>query len=203
MAASPQSAGGRVRASAVVVAVTVHGIVLTSIVWRIGAEPQPVEPPVMNVELYRRPLSHVLSLDDTRRPTPPTRQTAPVRHDLPAPVPAIGDPAALLPTPTAPPGAQATGLSRVLRGLVGCDHADLLGLTAEERERCREQLAARDAGAASSSRLNLDVRRAYGRDPTPYLIRKSKNGCKIAAAGDKAPSGDDGAAAGVGCALSF
>lgn len=90
----------------------------------------------------------------------------------------------------------------VLRGLLGCDHAALLGLTAEERRRCLDQLPG-EARQAVAPRLNLDLHGAFGRPAEPYLARKPSKGCKAAAAGDADPMGKVGATAGLKCAWSF
>ncbi len=52
-------------------------------------------------------------------------------------------------------------------------------------------------------RLNLDPRGQYAENPEPYLVRMPKNGCKVRAAGDAGPMGQQGVAAGVTCAWSF
>ncbi|RAK59849.1 hypothetical protein DJ021_08540 [Phenylobacterium hankyongense] len=90
----------------------------------------------------------------------------------------------------------------VLRGLLGCDHAALLGLTAEERRRCLDQPAPA-ARAPVAPKLNLDLRGTFGRPAEPYLARQPHDGCKAAAAGDADPMDKVGAAAGVKCAWSF
>ncbi len=94
-------------------------------------------------------------------------------------------------------------MRQALRGLMGCEHAALAGLTSEERERCRDRLGAEAGWAAGATRLNLDPRGAFASDSEPYLARKPKNGCKPRAAGDVGAMGEIGAAGGVACAWSF
>ncbi len=60
-----------------------------------------------------------------------------------------------------------------------------------------------DARGAEQLRLNLDPRGLYVANPTPYLNRKPKNGCKVMAGGDPGPAGQAGAAVGIGCGKSF
>jgi hypothetical protein len=96
-------------------------------------------------------------------------------------------------------------VQQVLRGLVGCSHADLSRLTPEERRRCQERQLA-EAGrlkGAGPSRLNFDLSGRYAENPEPYLQRRPKNGCKPRAGGHKVPSGNQGTAGGIACAWSF
>jgi hypothetical protein len=100
------------------------------------------------------------------------------------------------------PDGEASGVRKALRGMTGCNHADLLGLSPSERQACLDRLAKAPGG---QFRLNLDKRGEYAaaKNQEPYLARKAKNGCKIGAGGDVAPSGAQGVAGGVGCAWSF
>ncbi len=141
-----------------------------------------------------------------RRPT--GRIAGPARRGQPCPgrTSAPNAPPRTSARPTASPSrGRRGGVGRTLRGLLGCEHAALLALTAQERERCRDQLAAqgvREQGAAQP-RLNFDRRGDLTRNPEPYLQRKAKDGCKARAGGDVGAMGEIGAAAGVGCAWSF
>jgi hypothetical protein len=103
------------------------------------------------------------------------------------------------PSPTSPNDA----VRQALRGGLGCRHADLLGLTTEERRRCEERTTAQAPGPGPKLNLDRDGAFAAGRNPEPYLARKPKNGCKLRAAGDATPAGDQGPAAGIGCAWAF
>jgi hypothetical protein len=51
--------------------------------------------------------------------------------------------------------------------------------------------------------INLDPHGRYLSDPEPYLTRMPKNGCKVRAAGDAGPMGQQGVAAGISCGFSF
>ncbi|MGH6910517.1 MAG: hypothetical protein ACREEG_10045, partial [Phenylobacterium sp.] len=97
---------------------------------------------------------------------------------------------------------EAAGVRNALRGLGGCGHADLLALSPAERQACLDRLAKAPGGG--ELRLDLD-RRGYAAAKTqePYLQRKPKNGCKVGAGGSTTPSGLQGVAGGIGCALSF
>jgi hypothetical protein len=97
------------------------------------------------------------------------------------------------------------GVRRALRGRLGCERADLHGLTPDERRACearRMAETARGRGEAAP-KLDLDPRGAFARDDAPYLARKPKDGCKLMAGGRASPSGEDGPAAGIGCSFAF
>jgi hypothetical protein len=189
-----------------------HAAVFLALFWRFGSTPSLQSVPVMNVALVR--------LHSAERPRPklpsPARQAisrtrAAVTPDNPPDVP---------PRPFAPPlpdlapGPDANaGMRTVLRGLVGCEHATLARLSPAERQDCLDRLARRrTAELGKAPALNLDRRGDYAvQDPTPYLIRRPKDGCKPRAAGyvRPVPSGaasgfaKPGVAAGVDCAWSF
>ena len=89
-----------------------------------------------------------------------------------------------------------------LVGLLSFTSVLLLALSPAERQVCLDRLAKAPSGGPIA--LNLDRHGdAAGKDQEPYLARKPRNGCKIGAGGDTTPSGVQGVAAGVGCALSF
>jgi hypothetical protein len=89
-----------------------------------------------------------------------------------------------------------------LRGLLGCEHAAMLKLSPEERERCEERMAHAGPGEGPA-RLNLDRRGDFGRNPETYLQRRPTKGCKARAAGDASVMGQEGVAAGVTCGWAF
>jgi hypothetical protein len=105
---------------------------------------------------------------------------------------------------SAAPPALADAVRAALRSRLGCASANLFGLSPEERRRCQE-VAAAAARVAPPIALDLDPRGLYALDPDaePYLVRKPKKGCKPMAAGDQAPVGASGAAAGISCAVPF
>lgn len=185
---------------AIAVSVVAHVLVLLALFWKFGSAPTYAELPAMNVQLAPRP--------KTRPPPKPMkteRASAKASPERLPPVlarPAIG---AQEPSPVqqAPPlEGEAASVRQALRGLGGCSHADLLAMSPSERQACLDRLAKAPAGGAMA--LNLD-RRGYaaGKAQEPYLQRKPRNGCKIGAGGDTTPSGVQGIAGGVGCALSF
>jgi len=200
MDARPGAAPGR--NLAIAVSVVAHALVFLALFWKFGAAPTYAEPPAMNVQLAPRPKMR-LPPKQVRTQHAPAK-TSPERSVLPPVLsrPAVGaqEPSPVPRTPSAE--GEAAGMHRALRGLGGCSHADLLALSPSERQTCLDRLA--KAPGAAATALNLD-RHGYaaGKTQEPYLQRKPKNGCKIGAGGDTAPSGDQGAAAGVGCAWSF
>lgn len=182
---------------AIAVSVVAHVLVLLALFWKFGSAPTYAELPAMNVQLAPRPKTRP-------PPRPPTKATtrppAHVSPRLEAAPPGLSRPVLEPPAPeTAPP---APAVRDVLRKAIGCDPAMLARLSAAEREACLDRLAKAPAGGAMA--LNLD-RRGYaaGKAQEPYLQRKPRNGCKIGAGGDTTPSGVQGVAGGVGCALSF
>lgn len=187
---------------AIAVSVAAHVLIFLALFWKFGAAPTYAELPAMNVQLAPWPR--------TRPPPKPIRtqrapaKASPERSVLPPVLarPAIG-PQEPSPVPQAEPQeGEAAGVRKALRGLGGCSHADLLALSPSERQTCLDRLAKAPGGGAMA--LNLD-RRGYaaGKAQEPYLQRKPRNGCKVGAGGDTTPSGLQGVAGGVGCALSF
>ena len=200
MDARPAAAPGR--NLAVAVSVVAHVLVLLALFWKFGAAPTYAELPAMNVQLAPWP--------QTRPPPKPVKthrgpaKVTPERSLLP---PVLARPAISAqepsPVPQTPPSeGEAAGVRKALRGLGGCAHVDLLALSPAERQTCLDRLAKAPRGG--ELRLDLD-RRGYAAAKTqePYLQRKPKNGCKIGAGGDTTPSGVQGVAGGIGCALSF
>jgi hypothetical protein len=199
MAAERRLAESRDRTLAIVASAAAHALFLLWILWRLGASPHLAETPVMSVELTR-------PWHDRAREPPPRRNGKPAARppsiltsppdDRPsAPVPETRD--------VTRPGEGSGAVRQALRGLLGCQHAALAGLTSEERERCRERLGAEAGRAGGVARLNLDPSGRFATDAVPYLARKPKNGCKLGAGGDVGAMGEIGAAGGVSCAWSF
>jgi hypothetical protein len=183
------SAQGRRRWRAAVIALSLLGhlgllgVMLASLPPR---EPLP-EPPVIDVQMLpppgERPSEPQGATEPVEAPTrPQTPASAPtVRPALPssgAPSPVPG-PAGRAPLAGAPAGgtaapagaAPAAGAVReVLRATVGCDTADLLGLTRREREACEEARGARARGyelpESLAERQARDAR-AVARNPRP------------------------------------
>jgi hypothetical protein len=191
------------RTGALALAMAAHAVFFMLFVWRLGSTPEPAAMPVMNVELS--PPWH----DRTRSPRPRPPRTAGHAREPAAsgPAPRTDDrPAAAEERVTK--GAadhEPDAVRQALRRGLGCRHAGLLGLTPEERRRCEDRAAAAGPAERAPPRLDLDRDGAFaaGRNPEPYLARKPKNGCKLRAAGDTTPAGDQGPAAGVGCAWAF
>ncbi len=94
------------------------------------------------------------------------------------------------------------GARQALRDLLGCEQASFLGLSSEERRRCQDRMAVNRTGSLPL-RFNLDPGGRYVENPEPYLNRRPTNGCKVRAAGDAGPMGQQGAAAGMTCARPF
>jgi hypothetical protein len=203
MAAGPRRKDRTGRTLAVGLSIAAHVAVAAALVWRLGLQPMPAEPPVMNVELAALP--HHPPREKPRMPPrePPRRLASAPPVSRPAPLNPPPDAREANPAPEvlgAPPGIVPT-----LRALLGCDHARLLGLSAEERERCRDRQTAQ-AGTLrgqAPQRLNLDQRGDYVANPEAYLNRHAHNGCKVRAAGDVRRDGAEGARAGVECAVPF
>lgn len=188
------------RAIAVGASIAVHLVLL--IAFLSGRDTAPVpEPARFDAEIVslppreraRSPRLARTAIDD-RPHRPRVRPTAPQSG---------ADVAAATP---ADQGADYAALRRALRGRVGCDQADLLDLTAEERRRCQDRrataLASMDGGPAR--RFDLSKRGAFqGRDETPYLARKPRNGCKVMTGGQTSAMGQEAGVVGIGCAVSF
>jgi hypothetical protein len=185
---------------AIAVSVVAHALVFLALFWKFGAAPTYAELPAMNVQLAPRPKA--------RPPAKPMKtQPAAGKASSERPPPVLARPAVgaqeLNPVPQAPSSeGEAASVRQALRGLGACSHADLSALSPSERQTCLDRLAKAPGGGAMP--LNLD-RRGYaaGKAQEPYLQRKPRNGCKIGAGGDTTPSGVQGVAGGVGCALSF
>ena len=203
MEAALRSRPARRRTLAILASTVAHVALFTVLAWRLGTTPQVAEPPVMNVQLARlaRPVKPPPLVLNDRRAVPETARPTSTAALPPQPT-TSDDPKAQVVAPAAP-GDGDERARQALRRTLGCRDADLLNLSAEERQRCRDQLAA-GANGAGAVGLNLD-RRDFGasKDIEPYLQRRPKKGCKARAGGEAAPSGEQGAAMGVGCAWAF
>lgn len=204
MAAERRRAGAKGRSLAVAASVVAHAGFFLLLVWRLGIVPVLPETPVMNVQLATLPR------DRPREAAPkPPRERAAVKPGKPAKafIPNLVVPETSQPTgPVAPPGSgQGEGVRQALRGLVGCERADLVSLSPEERQRCRDRQTAQTQRlqAGASPKLNFDRRGEFAANPEPYLMRRPKTGCKVRAGGDIAPMGAQGVASGLACAWSF
>ncbi len=185
-------------ALAIAASVAVHAILLVIFVQGLGSWSPSTDGPITTVELAPRP------------PAQPRKPTSRPRRARKAPQASVD----LRPEPPAPdaretgeaspPPAESLsgGARQSLRYLVGCERAALFHLTSEERRHCEDQtMAARRASVPL--RLNLIPRGQYLGDPEPYLSRRPRNGCKVRAAGVKAPMGQEGPATGITCARPF
>lgn len=203
MGAALRSKPARRRTLAILASAVAHIVLFTVLAWRLGTTPRVAEPPVMNVQLARlaRPAKPPPLVPKDRRPAHETPGPTSTAASSPRPT-TSDDPKAQVIAPAAP-GDGDERVRQALRRTLGCRNADLLTLSSEERQRCRDQLAA-GANGGGPARLNLD-RRGFGasKDLEPYLQRRPKKGCKARAGGDAAPSGEQGAAMGVGCAWAF
>ena len=199
MVAERRLAETRDRTLAIAASAAAHAVFLLWIVWRLGASPHLAETPIMSVELMRPRNDKAHEPPSPRDRKPAARSlsilTSPPDDRPSAPVPETRE--------VTRPGEGSGAVRQALRGLLGCEHAALAGLTSEERERCRERLGAEAGRAGGVGRLNLDPRGAFATDAEPYLARKPRNGCKPRAAGDVGAMGEIGAAGGVTCAWSF
>jgi hypothetical protein len=178
------------------VSLAFHIAFLAVLAWQLGRQPAPVEPPVIDVRLVtltpRRP-------PEAPRADRPERQIA-GRARQANTAPSIA-PAPIAPSPAPAADPSAAGVARVLRRAVGCDHANLMRLGPEERQRCEQRIAAAEP---PSGRLNLDPSGRYAENPEPYLQRRPTKGCKPRAGGAPSPMGDDSiVTTGITCAIPF
>ena len=192
------------RAAAITVSIAAHALATGLLVWRMGTAPSRAEPPVMNLQLANLP-RHVPASAE-REPRRDRRPSPIASSPTPRAAPAISPPQAreANPFPEPPLGAR-SDVAPTLRALLGCEHARLLDLSAEERERCRDRLAAEGerARGAHAARLNLDRRGDFTANPETYLNRMPTKGCKPRASRDVAPDGTEGAKATVTCVIPF
>jgi hypothetical protein len=185
-------------AAAIAVSLCANTLV-AELFWELRVTPIYDSTPATVVQLAPRLTLPRYSSETAKRPPRRSARLA-VRPDF-ARTPVPGAPASVVPTPpTAAPqpgGAGVANISGALRGMFGCD---LAPLTDAERAACAERLAANVPRRPAP--FNFDPHGLYVTDPEPYLTRKPKNGCKVMASGDTV-KGQNGVAAGVGCAWSF
>lgn len=195
MAAGTRTQG---RKLALAASAAFHAVLFLLLAWRLGRMPPAPEPPIINVQLVRPSAP-----DEPRRESQRRAETTAVPPRILAAPPDSMPGAPVIQSPLAP--AAEPGVRQALRRRVGCGHATLFGLSRAEREDCDERLADAARGANSElARLDLGKNGAFQPDnPEPYLARRPTKGCKVRAGGDKTPSGDDGAAAGIACAWPF
>lgn len=198
MTAARGARSERFQVVAVALSVAAHVALLVAILCRLGTAPVFQEPPVMNVELRswpkapaRRPLA-AHPLTTSSRP-----MDRPALHEA-----AAAPPTAAPPPPVVMPSGEGQGAVTALRGLLGCRHANLMGMTDRERRDCQDRFAATPE-AAPSLRVDLSRHGAFTQEVEPYLQRAPKRGCKPKAGGDVDPMGKVGAATGVSCAWRF
>jgi hypothetical protein len=120
----------------------------------------------------------------TEKAAPSHRKLAPNRTPISNTVAgSVAPPPAPTPAPPAPP----SGLAAALRRSLGCGHADFVGLTSEERRRCRDQLAAYPNGVEERADFHLDPRKLAIFDAgakrdrflqEPFLAERPKKGCR-------------------------
>ena len=190
--------GARSLALAVAASLAIHGVLLVIFVQSLGSWAPFTDGPVMTVELAPQPhahASHPTSLPRRKRKV--TRAGANRSPEPPAPD--SHETIRASPPPAAAPGG---GARQALRYLVGCENAAFFGLTPEERRHCEDQVIAQRS-ASTSLQFNLIPRGQSVGDPEPYLNRRPRNGCKVRAAGVKAPMGQEGPATGITCARPF
>jgi hypothetical protein len=202
MVAEALSARTRVPALAIAVVALAHALFFFLIMPRGGPAPRLADASAVNVQLappWHRPSPKTVppqpdrgGSDKASPQTAPSVLTADTDDSRNASAPVVSQ---------APAGLD-EGVRRSLRGLLGCDRTALL--TPEERERCRDRLAAagRQDGP-SPPKLNFDRRGEFAPNADPYLARRPKNGCKLGAAGSVSVMEHEGAAAGVWCGWSF
>jgi hypothetical protein len=120
------------------------------------------------------------------------------------------------PGPPAPPWTTppvAPGLA--LRRALGCDHADYMELTPEERQGCRDRFAAGDKSLEEVAEFGVDPRKraifeaGAKRDrflQEPFLAEKPKKGCRPMVTVQSLPANGPvptGVTAGVACGVQF
>jgi hypothetical protein len=203
MADARRRAGSRRPAVAVLVSLVAHLTLLGVLAWRLTAQREFAEPPVMQVAIVRWPSAR---REPTPRPPEERREVprSPVVQHAPPPQAVAARPSEQVAPPIPPAAPGPPDGQKVLRGLFACNQAALARASREERRRCEERAGALAANTAEP-RLKLD--KGFVDDSTlaPVLIRKPVNGCRVRVAGDKPrPMGDQkGVTTGVGCAFQF
>ena len=121
----------------------------------------------------------------------------------------VAPPVFVVPTPPAP-GGDLAGLSKVLRGHLGCDVGQLASLPEPARAACAERLASEQRNAPEymvdqDKRLVFDAAAERARwFQKPFLASDPKNGCKLKLTDNNssAPGGQEYRAE-MACGLSF
>jgi len=189
---------GYARWAALVASGLIHVALVAWLIFGATAIPPVTPTPHLEITLTAPPRPKRV---DRPSPPPARRATSP----LDARSPATTNPSAAPTTAAASPQPSRIGQDDIaarVRQAIGARDCNRPGLSREGREQCETQ---RWAGLAPSRiRPNLDPNRRYIEDPTPYLVRRPKDGCRIRATGDEGPLGDDSnARAGVTCVVPF
>jgi hypothetical protein len=197
----------RDRSLAIALSVAAHLLAFLALFWKFGASLAYPETPVMNVELA--PWSRT-SPAPPPPVKPPKAKPNPIHPNLPPVLTqplSEARPADAVPQAPVPqtPVDEATRLRNALRRGAGCEHADLLGLSAAERQACQDRQAKAQGGGP---RLNFDLRGGYAKNREPFLARTPKNGCAPRLAESDVQAIGQGQqkqnwTASVGCAWSF
>jgi hypothetical protein len=188
----------------------VHAVLAVVLLWPHPA-PGVREPQAIEVELVapQRALTPVSRSGPPRRARPgrPAVETV-----APSPL-VVVPPSAVVPSaaPSPAEAAAAANLQRALRGAIGCGHAELLGLSAAEQQRCRDQQAQGLEPRPGQRGFGLDPRKraafaAEAREREPFLVQTPKDNCKPRVAQKDVGQGANAThdwIAGIGCAKSF
>jgi hypothetical protein len=168
---------------AVGLSTAVHVLVALALLWP-RAAPRLSPARAVEVELVspRRNRDPAAGRDTARRRTRAAQAFASAGA---APVPPA-PPTTTAPAPPGapdPPDAARAKLREMLRGALGCGHADLLGLSPAERRRCREQQAQGLEPRPGQPGYGIDPRKsaafaAEAREREPFLIQTPKDNCK-------------------------
>lgn len=190
----------------------VHAVLAVVLLWPHPA-PGVREPQAIEVELVAPQRERTPTPAGTRprraRPQQPAVETV-----APSP-PVVMPPSEVTPSAVPPPApaevAAAANLQRALRGAMGCGHAEMLGLSAAEQRRCRDQQAQGLEPRPGQPSFGMDPRKraafaAEAREREPFLIQTPKDNCKVRVAQQDVGQGSGAThdwTAGLGCAKSF
>ena len=182
-----KAAGVRLgRSVAVLLSAAFHVCIVMGLLWAMRPAAIVQDPPISEVVLF--PSNFDVAHPDAERHR---RQSGPAKSGLsPRPQPGPDLPTPLMPDerPAAsPPSAATGGLAPSLRAALGCRHADFLGLSETERERCRLRLGEGRGTTADLTGFGVgpNARAAFDRGTerekfltTPFLSSMPKKGCK-------------------------
>jgi len=163
------------RAAVIALSLSAHLALLAALLSTLVYSPLPA-PPVIQVQLTpaprpapderaETPVEPAPAAPPARAPSPPVFRISPTRATTPSSIlaaPAASPrptPATPGPVPT-PADAETLQVREALRLSVGCDTADLLGLTRRERDLCNEARAARAARYEPVPQSDTERRRA-------------------------------------------